>query len=360
MIWRFGRWIARQEGGAAHLSWSGGEMVLRLLKNKIISIEGLDTDQVAAQVGGIANGLPDLLQEARALAERPSVPDRQALAAAKKVFVAALREWLLDPDRQVDLVDGEPDATDGPTISITHAIVELILADPDERLCQMVLPDLDVLLRRHASFLGLYSPLHLSEEADLIVAKITGQRTAREIGLRSPHDSHEILRLLAALVATGMLEPIPVAPVSDDLELLPHENPDEVLRRPLPIGWIVAGAALLVTLLGLISIMLGRDPQSSPPAETEGTWSLAIDLGCEPADLQRVLARQSQNPKTLRVVNVNHDGQECGRLVWRSFSSREEAEEAIDEIPSSFIQDGFDPHPVRMTDPGEPGVAADD
>lgn len=356
MIWRFGRWIGGQEGGAAHLRWSGGEMILRLLKSKIICIEGLDIEQLVAEVGGTPSGQPDLLQEARLLAERRGVPETQVLAAAKRMFCDALLEWLLDPQRELETVLGEPDATEGPTISITHALVELILSDPGERLIEIILPDLDVLLRRNTNFLTLYSPLRLSEEADLIVAKITGQRTAREIGLRSPHGTDDILRLLAALIATGMLEPVPVAAASDDLDLIPREaEPEEVLRRPLPIGWIAAGAVLIVVLLGIISLILSRSHEP-PPAVPDGTWAIVVDFGCEPADLQRVLRKQGQNPRSLQVITIDVGGQECGHLVWSSFGSQEQAQQAIADIPEPFVQEDFEPHPIKISDSAEPGA----
>ncbi len=354
LIWRLGRWIARREGGAARLTWSGGELILRLLQSKIIAVEGLDTRLLGEELGCRPAGHQDLLQEAQALAGRLGVPETKVLKVAKQMLTGALRSWLLDEHRQLELVDGEPEADPGPTISITHSLVELVAWDPDEQLAEAILPDQDVLLRRHASFLELYSPLRLSEEADLIVAKITGQRTAREICLRTPHETQEVVRLLTALVAAGMLEAIPVAPTSEDLELLPRDvASEEIIRRPLPIGWIIAGAVILVMLFGLIMVILGRGESNPDEAQTGGTWSLALDFGCAPEDLRRMLDKRSKYPKSLFALQ-DEQNQDCWRLVWsKRFPSKEAAEQEIPDVPETLLRKNFDPHTIELSGSGD-------
>jgi len=225
VTWRLGRWIARRESGTLTLTWSSGSMTVAVVSGKVVAVHGIDPAEVAYELGFGPIGYPELLAEARAVARHEGTGETQAVGAAKTVLQRRLRTWIADPQRSLEIDDGEPEVPDGPTVSLAHAMVELMLADDDPELPRHVLPDLGVLLRRSASFLELYAPLRLSEEADLIVAKITGQRTAVEIASRSPHGQEEVIRLLAALVATGMLEPVPVAASTDEVDLASRGPP---------------------------------------------------------------------------------------------------------------------------------------
>jgi hypothetical protein len=360
LIWRFGRWIARRESGAARLGCHSGEAVLRLRRGKVVSLEGLEAEAVARHVGSAPIGHSDLLEEARALATERGVGETEALGAVKEILQGFLTAWLVDPDRQLEIVDGEPDAGEGPSISLTHAIVELVLASDEQDLASMIIPDLEVLLRRSSNFLELYSPLRLSEEADLVVAKITGQRTAEEIANRSPHGSTEVVRLLAALVATGMLEPVPIASSPERSEILTVDfGEDEPTRKKLPVRWIAAAAAALVIVLAVVAVLvLRRDEQAQEPAPESGAeWTLVVDMGCEPQELQRVLHMARLHPEVLRPVQTETgSGEPCWRLVWGSFPNRETAESQLPNIPDRFLPEGFIAHPVQLMsdDAGDP------
>ena len=165
-IWEFGRWIAQQDSGSARLSWAGGEVVLGVRQGRIHSAEGLESDELADRLGCDGSGEDDLLAEARSLGQLHDIPETRAMGAAKEILQGALHQWLLDPDRRFSVDDGEPLEVDGATISITHALVELVLADTEHNVADSILPDSEIVLQRAGSFIELYAPLRLSEEAD--------------------------------------------------------------------------------------------------------------------------------------------------------------------------------------------------
>lgn len=348
-IWRLGRWIADRASGVVRLDWNDGRMELEIARGRAVAVRGLDPAAVAAQLGCAPAGNDELLDEARALAQRHATPETQAVGAVKTLLVQALETWLRDPERRLVVAEKDVDDVERPTISLAHALVELLLSSEEDSLARIILPRGDALLRRTPNFLELYSPLRLSEEADLVVAKITGQRTVAEIAGRSPHGSQDVLRLLAGLVVTGMLEVVPPEEVKVRSEPLPSVALDaQVTRRRLPVGWLVAaGAALLLALALAVVLLLRPHPASSSAAD--GHWTVAVDMGCEPEDLQRILKKASQFPNDLQALRTDlDDGEPCWRLVWGSFTSEDEARAAESRVPSSFLRDGFPPHPVEL------------
>jgi hypothetical protein len=353
-IWRLGQWIGRQEGGAARLAWTGGELVLRVQNGRIRFVEGISPGELCKRLTCEQIGKNDLLEEARALARGGQVAENHAMSAAKEMIQQSLRSWFLDPDRELEIVEGAPGDVEGATISITHALVELILSDTSGEIAEAVLPNDEVLLVRSPGFLDLYAPLRLSEEADLIVSRISGERSVREVAENSNHGAVEVLRLLAGLVVTGILEPETPLQISDDVDLLPVEAITDETRHHIPVQWIVAAAAVLVIVLLIIIFAMTRSGDSAPIEGAVGTgelsWALVVDMGCEPQDLQRVLKKAQDNPKALRPVAADTgDGEPCWRLVWGRFSSRELAEAATNGIPDDVLRQGFDPHPIELT-----------
>ncbi len=353
-IWQLAQWIARQEGGAARLGWSDGELILRIHKGRIRFVEGIDGSALCRRLSCESAGNTDLLEEARALARERQIAETYAMSAAKELVQASLNQWLLDPQREVEIVEGEPDDVEGATISITHLLVELVLSDTSGATAAAILPDLDVLLSRSPDFLDLYAPLRLSEEADLIVSKITGERTARDVSGRSDHGADEVIRLLAALVVTGILEPESAFIVDGDVDLLPEEDQAETRRRRLPVSWILGAAAVLIIALAIIAWMVTRPSKTETTGEGSGAaggaWSVVIDMGCEPQDLQRVLKKAQQHPAELRPVAAESvDGGQCWRLVWGEFGNSEAATAAIGRIPDQLRREGFDPHVIELS-----------
>ncbi len=352
-IWQLGNWIARREDGAARLGWSGGELILRLHGGRIRFVEGVDPLELCRRLSCEPVGNIDLLEEARGLAKNGQIAETYAMGAAKELLQKSLRAWFLDPQRELEVVEGEPNDVEGATISITHTLVELVLSDTTGELSRSILPDLDVLLSRSPKFLDLYAPLRLSEEADLIVSKITGERTAQEVATRSTHGADEVVRLLAALVVTGILEPEPALVVGGDMDLLPVDDDEEFPRRKVPVAWIVAAAAALaVALIVLIWMMTGSEPtaEDDTVAVSNIGWGLVIDMGCEPQDLQRVLKKAQDNPKVVRPVAIDSgEGEPCWQLVWGRFPNRAAAAGATEAIPDGLSHQGFEPHPIELT-----------
>ena len=353
-IWQLGQWIGRQEGGAARLAWADGELILRIHRGRVRFVEGIDFTELSKRLSCQPIGNRDLLEEARVLAKDGQIAETYAMGAAKELMQQSLRAWLLEPNRELEIVEGEPDDVDGATISITHTLVELVLSDTSGEIAAAILPNDDVLLVRSPGFLDLYAPLRLSEEADLIVSKITGERTAAEVAESSNHGTGEVLRLLAGLVITGILEPETPLNISDDVDLLPAEEITAGPKRRIPISWIIGAAAALFVVLAVILFIMTRSNDSEPVEGTTGgddlTWSLVIDMGCEPQDLQRVLKKAQENPKAVRPVAADTgDGEPCWRLVWGRFSTREAAEAATDAIPGDLLQQGFEPHSIELT-----------
>ncbi len=336
LIWRFGQWIARRESGAARLVWSAGEAVLRIHNGKVVSFEGPDSSVVAQRLGCQPLGHRDLLEEARALAARGGPTETQAVGTAKEILQQSIHAWMLDPQRRLELVEGEPDLPEGPTISISHAVVELVLSDVEHSVYMTVLPEPGIILRRSTSFLQLYPPLRLSEEADLIVSKVSGQRPAEEVASSSTHGPQEVLRLLAALVASGMLEPMPLAtPLQREAFLPDAESEKTSTRRRLPITWLVVAVVAIAGALAAVTYLVGRARVAT--AVEGGAWTIVVDMGCEPNDLERILKRSQEKPNLVRAVRVQDAGGfECWRLVWGQFPSREKAEKKLTDIPNSL------------------------
>lgn len=327
--------------------------MLGVRQGRIQSVDGLDADDLADRLGCEATGEPELLAEARAIARTRGVPETRAMGSAKEMLQQAVHRWLTDPDRELAIDDDEPPEIDGPTISITHALVELVLADTEQKVAAAVLPDHEVVLRRSDGFLELYAPLRLSEEADLIVAGITGSATASEIARGSNHHPDEVLRLIAALVATGVLEASQPAPPVDDLDWPGTDlDLDGPTRRKIPVWMIAAAAGVVLVIVIVAFLLLGGDRDADATAAAgAGDWGVVVEMGCEPEDLQRMLRKRNLERKTLRTVKADPaNGDSCFRLVWGSFANREAAEAAIGEIPGGLVEEGFEPHVIEVTE----------
>lgn len=360
LIWRFGQWLARRRTGEVRLSGSAGELMLRLVRGKIVAAEGPDPGLLARRLGCRTAGHADLVAEAVALAQTPGPAEKQAISAVKELVQESYASWLLDPARQLEIVDADITGPEAPTISAAHAVVELVLSSQDAGVTRAILPDLDVRLHRSADFLELYAPLRLSEEADLIVAKVNGQRTAAEIAGRSPHGHDDVLNLLAALVAAGMLEPIPTTVPSEEPAPLQVELPPVrwSRRRRVP-AWVLLVALAVVLAIVILLAILWQRSGTSVQARTGGAeWGLVVDMGCEPQELQRVLKKARQYPEVLRPLAAEGaEGSPCWRLIWGRFPNREAASRAIADIPAHLRLEGFAPHPVELPAGTEAGAA---
>jgi hypothetical protein len=353
-VWELGRWIARRESATARLAWSGGEIVLGLRSGRIHSVHGLDAAELSARLGCAPAGEPELLAEARRLCIERGVPETRAIGAVKEMVQQALHGWLTDPGRQFATDGDAPAEADGPTISITHALVELVLADTRSNIAGAILPDREVVLRRSRNFIELYAPLRLSEEADLIVAGISGAATAAGVARSSSHHPDEVARLVAALIATGVLEPVEQSVPEQDLDWsgTDLDGAGSVrIRRKIPL-WLIGVAALaLVIVIAAVAWMMSRAGTNEPRETVGGDWGVVVEMGCEPEDLQRMLRKRNIERSALRTVKADPGtGDTCFRLVWGSFASRQAAEAAIADVPSSLVEAGFRPHVIEVTD----------
>lgn len=348
-IWRLGRWIAARRSGDLRLGWEDNELTLHINFGKAIGIEGPDPTVVARRLGCRPAGHSDLLEEARAVAKQADRSETEALAIVKSVLEKALYSWLLDANRTLEADEHEVEENDRPTISLSHAIVEAVLSDDGNDITSAILPDLNVLLRRTAGFLESYAALQLAEEADLVVAKITGQRTAEEIAGRSPHDPAEVARLMAALSAAGLLEAIPVAEVSAPVvsvapvSLEEEEHPTR-WRRTWMIGMAVA---LVVIAVATVALVLNHNRRQ---AAVQGHWGIVVDSGCDPQDLQRILRKAGQHPENLTAQRRDlKGGVPCWQLLWGDYGSPEAAQDAIGSVPKALVQEGVKPAVVELT-----------
>ena len=193
------------------------------------------------------------------------------MGAAKELLAAApASSGLLDPGRELEIVEGEPDPADGATISITHTLVELVLSDTTGATASAILPDLDVFLEQIAGF-----PRSLRAAAAVGRGRSDRLQDHRrtygaEVADRSNHGSGEVLRLLAALVVTGILEPETPLHISDDVDLLPAEELTDGSKRRIPVSWILGAAAALFIVLAVILFIMIR---SSDPEPVQGVAS---------------------------------------------------------------------------------------
>ncbi len=350
-IWSFGRWLAQHGSGTVHLGWGAGEVVLHVVHGQLIGLEGMDPTCVASAIGRAATGQTELFNEARALAERDGIPETRALAGVKRCLEQALEAWVLDPERTLNTENEPQPETEAAAISIAHILVELLLSGDEPSLAEHVLPREDVLLRRGPRFLERYPRLQLSAEADLVAAKITGTRTAGELLERSQQPRDEVLRLLAALTASGLLEPVPVArPEPGEVSFSPQEPPSSGSAprvRRLEWRWVAAAAVVLLLILAALGFRLRH--KASPAHSGAQAWGVVIDMGCEAVDYERMLRKVRKHPKHLTAVKADGEGSgPCWRLIWGTFPSQEAARSGLEKIPKDVIAKGFKLHTLEL------------
>jgi hypothetical protein len=225
-----------------------------------------------------------------------------------------------------------------------------MLGSAGEELVPVFLPDPSLVLRCLPDFARRVGALGLTEEAVAILAKINNQRTAHEIADPSPHGREVALRLLAAAVGAGLAE---ATPGITDVPLVSTHVPrfDIAPRRRriwpfvLLVAAVVAGVALL---------LLSLPWEATRMAGGGGPWAVAVDGGCQPAELERLYRRQEQDKLNYRVVPFGKGDEQCYRLVWGHFPSREAAEDAVSHLPGGTVARGFPPHVVRVETPEPP------
>jgi hypothetical protein len=308
---------------------------------QIVGVEGDDNDLLAAAFGLTDSG--DWFAEAQAAVAAGQVSQAESNAVVKRALGARLREFFLASDAQVSFGPELPTEERGLTVSYPHLVVEMTLGKDGEALVPIFLPQPEQVLRCLPDYARRVGALGLTDEAVAILAKINNQRTAQEIADPSPHGREVALRLLAAAVGAGLAEAsdrIVDRPLMEVASPLPE--PSAHHRR----WWLVLLAVLVV---GIAAAVLVYKPWLlTKSAGTGGPWAVAVDGGCQPAELERLYRRQEQDKTNLRVVPFGRAPDQCYRLVWGHFPTKEEAEDAKPSLGDATVARGFVAHVVKV------------
>ncbi len=367
-IYRLGHWIASHKPGVLRLSWKDRELFLTLREGKIVSAVGPSPRRLARLLGpGIRVDEADLMIAARQAAEKNQLPIEESVGAVKVLIQEDLAQWLCDPNREVKLLDEQPEVGPDPNISFQHALIELILTARDDVYSQHILPDRSKALRRHRNFSEQYGALRLSEEADLVVARIDGHRDITEVLTRSSLPETEIHRLLAALTCAGILEivepeeeqeaPASVPPEPELIVSVMKEDEDKTSNAPRKklAPWVVlvaAGSTLLIIALSAF-LYLGRF-QSAEETRVEEHWGVVVDLACEAGEYRRLMETANRRKDVLAMPTDEDSSSPCWRLIWGDFPGKSEAEDAIRKIPEDLRHEGFKAHVLEYSPPPTP------
>jgi hypothetical protein len=306
---------------------------------QIVGVEGDDGGRLEAAFGLTGGG--EWFAQAGAAVAGGQVSQAEANAVVKRALAERLRDFLLAPDAEATFESGLPAETHGLTISYPHLVAEMVLASGGESLVDVLLPDPSLILRRLPEFPKRVGALGLTEEAMAILAKINDQRSAQEIADPSPHGRELALRLLAAATGAGLVEPVTrITEVP-----LATTPPPSLAALPRRRRWVVA---LLVVAAAVAVLLIVHPWGSARVTGGGGPWAVAVDGGCQPAELERLYRRQEQDKQNLRVVPFGQGDQQCYRLIWGHFPSKEAADEAIPRLPAGTVARGFPPHVVRV------------
>lgn len=336
-------WVGRKGKGAARLRWSGRELVLTVSALQIVAVEGDDGDRLAAGLGLTERG--EWFAEARQAVAQGQVSQAEANAIVKRAVAESLRSFLLDPTAEVVFEPREEVKGGDLVISFPHLMVELVLGPGGAELLPVLLPDPAAVLRRLPEFPRRVGALGLTEEGMAILAKVDDRRTADEIARPSPHGAETVLLLLAAALAAGIVEAVPSLPELPLQKDAAPPSPPPRRRR-----WWLWAAALLGVGAAAAYLALARPWQGVGASGAGGPWAVAVDGGCQPAEVERLYRRQEKDPEALRVVPFGSGQEQCFRLVWGHFASKEEAEAAMDRMPAGLLARGFSPHAVRAAE----------
>jgi hypothetical protein len=333
-------WVGRRGKGSASLRWAEQDLVVHVSGLQILGVEGDDRGHLEAAFGLTRGG--EWFTQAAAAVAAGQVSQAEANAVVKRALAERLREFFLAPDAEASFESGPPPESPGLTISYPHLVVEMVLGSGGESLVDVFLPEPSLLLRRLPEFPKRVGALGLTEEAMAILAKINDQRSAQEIADPSPHGREVALRLLAAATGAGLVEAVTrITEVP-----LAATPPPRLAAVPRRRAWLVG---LLIVISVAVVLLLVLRPWSSPKVVGGGgPWAVAVDGGCQPAELERLYRRQEQDKENLRVVPFGQGDAQCYRLIWGHFPSKEVAEGRIPHLPAGTVARGFPPHVVRV------------
>ena len=334
-------WIGRKGQGTARLRWAGGELVLYVDTLQIVGVEGDDEDMLSTAFGLTSGG--EWFSEAHAAVSAGQVSEGEANAVVKRALAGRLRAFFLAPDAEVSFEGGAAGRSGELTISYLHLVVEMVLSQGGDELVPVFIPDTELILRRLPDFPRRVGSLQLTEQAMAVLAKINDARSAREIAEPSPHGEGMVLRLMAATVASGLVETaqrITTVPlVSRQVDAM--EPPGRRRRWP----WLLL---LLVALAVIVFLALTQPWARANVAGLGGPWAVAVDGGCQPSEMERLYRQQDRDPQEYQVVPFGSGDEHCYRLVWGHFASEQAARDAMQRLPAGTLARGFAPHVVRV------------
>ncbi len=333
-------WVGRRGKGTARLRWAGNELVLFVAGLQVVGVEGHDDERLAAAFGLTEER--EWFAQARAAVASGQVLQAEGNAVIKRALSEQLRAFLLDPDAEVTVDSALPTEPQGLTISYPHLVVEMVLGPGGEQLAKAFLPDSALILRRLPDFARRAGALGLTDEGMAILAKINDQRTAQEIADPSPHGREVALTLLSAAVGAGLAESVTKVP-----EVALQPQPPTFAVRPRRRRLWPAMALVVVAVAVAVAVLWLRPWQARTVAGGGGPWAIAVDGGCQPAELERLYRRQERDRVNLRVVPFGKGDEKCYRLVWGRFPDREAAEQAAGKLPAETVARGFPPHVVK-------------
>ncbi|HPS79900.1 MAG TPA: hypothetical protein PLS53_17195 [Thermoanaerobaculaceae bacterium] len=339
-------WVGRKGRGIARLRWGQGELLLHMVGLQIVKVEGDDKEKLSAAFGLTGGG--EWFAEAHNAVEAGLVTQGEANAVVKRAVAERLHEFFMAPDAEVTFdsqVDVEPH---GLTVSFPHLMVELVLGPGGEELVERFLPDPELVLRRLPDFARRVGALGLTQEGMAVLAKINDHRTASEIADPSPHGREMAQRLLAAAVGAGIAEA--TTRVVAEVTFAAPVGPEPEVRPRRRRWWLWLLLPLLALAVAAVIWLAGAE--GKPAGSTAlGPWGLAIDGGCQPAELERLYRKQEQNRASLRVVPYGQGEEQCYNLVWGGFASRELASAALGQAPSGLVARAFVVHVVSAGQP---------
>ena len=335
------QWVGRKSKGSATLTWSRSELTLVVTGLQIVAVEGDDNERLAAAFGLTDGG--EWFSEAAAAVSSGQVSQAEANAVVKRALAEKLKEFFTAPDAEVAFDSALRHEPHGLTISYPHLVMELVLGPGGEQVAGAFMPDPFLILRRLPDFPKRVGALGLTEEGMAILAKVNDQRTAQEIADPSPHGREVAVRLLGAATAAGLVEGvIKVAEMPLNTTPAPHFG---VAPRRRLWPWVLLVLGLVAAVAALVAL---RPWESASVVGGGGPWAVAVDGGCQPAELERLYRRQEQDKVNFGVVPFGRGDSQCYRLIWGHFPSKEAAEDVISRLPASVTSRGFPPHVVRV------------
>jgi hypothetical protein len=333
-------WVGRKSRGSARLHWGDHELILYVSATHVIAVEGDDGEVLSSAFGLVSGG--EWFREAQNAVAGGQVSQGEANAVVKRALAESLHAFFAAPDATVSFDPTLLYDTESLTISYPHLVTELVLGSGGEDLVPVFLANPDWLLRRLPDFLRRVDALGLTEEALAILAKVNDARSAEEIAAPSPHGRDVALRLLAAAVAGGLVEAaarLPEVPVLSAAEEAEMTRPRRRVWR-----WLL----LFVLLAAVVAAIALTAPwKRGATAGAGGPWGVAVDGGCQPAELERLYRSQDRDPVQFRVVPFGQGQEQCYRLVWGHFPTRVSAEQAMTHLPDGVLARGFAPHVVQ-------------